>query len=260
MFSTAIVSLSAVANGPDPGAGGFLARFRRHAAGPGSKRSGWARRRARQGRSAAQVAANLGVAAHCLQRTGAVLADRHRTGFPRDAHAPMPLFRRGAGGAGRGRGGHRFFGDGQVLGGRPRMITTLRPVEPGTDGAVSLAGTLAGVVAAGIVAALPERWRCGGDQAMFCGRVARAASSACSSTACWERRWRARLAEQRCGEFSLHCQRGGVCAGAAGVLPDSGIGSSRSVLPRLTRKLGHCPQLHFAAIRFSADAAARACS
>jgi uncharacterized protein (TIGR00297 family) len=32
------------------------------------------------------------------------------------------------------------------------MITTLRSVEPGTDGAISLAGTLAGVTAAGIVA------------------------------------------------------------------------------------------------------------
>jgi uncharacterized protein (TIGR00297 family) len=42
---------------------------------------------------------------------------------------------------------------GQVLGGRPRMITTLRRVDPGTDGAVSVAGTLAGVVAAGVVAA-----------------------------------------------------------------------------------------------------------
>ena len=42
---------------------------------------------------------------------------------------------------------------GQVLSGQPRMITTLRTVEPGTDGAVSLFGTLAGVVAASIVAA-----------------------------------------------------------------------------------------------------------
>jgi uncharacterized protein (TIGR00297 family) len=41
---------------------------------------------------------------------------------------------------------------GQVLGGRPRMITTLRAVDPGTDGAVSLAGTLAGLIAAAIVA------------------------------------------------------------------------------------------------------------
>lgn len=36
----------------------------------------------------------------------------------------------------------------------PRMITTLRKVPPGTDGAVSLPGTLAGVVAAGLTALL----------------------------------------------------------------------------------------------------------
>ncbi len=34
----------------------------------------------------------------------------------------------------------------------PRLITTLRKVPPGTDGAVSLPGTLAGLVAAGITA------------------------------------------------------------------------------------------------------------
>ena len=42
---------------------------------------------------------------------------------------------------------------GQVLGGRPRLITNWKRVEPGRDGAVSLAGTLAGVIAAGAVAA-----------------------------------------------------------------------------------------------------------
>jgi uncharacterized protein (TIGR00297 family) len=43
---------------------------------------------------------------------------------------------------------------GQVFGGKPRMLTTLRQAEPGTDGAVTLAGTAAGVVAAAIVAAI----------------------------------------------------------------------------------------------------------
>jgi uncharacterized protein (TIGR00297 family) len=42
---------------------------------------------------------------------------------------------------------------GQVLGGWPVMLTTLRRVEAGTDGAISLAGTAAGVLAAGIVSA-----------------------------------------------------------------------------------------------------------
>jgi len=36
----------------------------------------------------------------------------------------------------------------------PRLITTLRKVQPGTDGAVSLPGTLAGVAAAGLTAGL----------------------------------------------------------------------------------------------------------
>ncbi len=43
---------------------------------------------------------------------------------------------------------------GQVLGGRPRMITTLRKVEPGTDGGITLAGSFAGIAAAAIVAGL----------------------------------------------------------------------------------------------------------
>jgi uncharacterized protein (TIGR00297 family) len=55
---------------------------------------------------------------------------------------------------------------GKVIGGQPRMITTLRQVEPGTDGAISLPGTLAGVVAAGIVA-IAGTLALRGDVAMF---------------------------------------------------------------------------------------------
>lgn len=43
---------------------------------------------------------------------------------------------------------------GQAFGGRPILITTLRRVEPGTDGAISLRGTLAGILAGAIVAAI----------------------------------------------------------------------------------------------------------
>jgi uncharacterized protein (TIGR00297 family) len=43
---------------------------------------------------------------------------------------------------------------GQLSGRRPRLITTLQRVQPGTDGAVSLPGTLAGIGAAGLTAAL----------------------------------------------------------------------------------------------------------
>jgi uncharacterized protein (TIGR00297 family) len=43
---------------------------------------------------------------------------------------------------------------GQLYGRAPRLIATLRRVPPGTDGAVSLPGTLAGLAAAGLTAAL----------------------------------------------------------------------------------------------------------
>ena len=43
---------------------------------------------------------------------------------------------------------------GQLYGRTPRLISTLIKVPPGTDGAVSLPGTLAGLVAAGLTAAL----------------------------------------------------------------------------------------------------------
>ena len=43
---------------------------------------------------------------------------------------------------------------GQLYGRAPRLITTLGKVPPGTDGAVSLAGTLAGIAAAALTAAL----------------------------------------------------------------------------------------------------------
>jgi uncharacterized protein (TIGR00297 family) len=43
---------------------------------------------------------------------------------------------------------------GQVIGGEPRLIINLRRVPAGTDGAVSLAGTLAGIAGAAIVATI----------------------------------------------------------------------------------------------------------
>lgn len=43
---------------------------------------------------------------------------------------------------------------GQLAAGSPRLITTLRRVQPGTDGAVSLPGTLAGFAAGLLTAAL----------------------------------------------------------------------------------------------------------
>jgi uncharacterized protein (TIGR00297 family) len=55
---------------------------------------------------------------------------------------------------------------GQVLGGRPRMITSFKAVDPGRDGAISLSGTLAGVVAAAIVACA-GMWALGGGWILF---------------------------------------------------------------------------------------------
>jgi uncharacterized protein (TIGR00297 family) len=43
---------------------------------------------------------------------------------------------------------------GQLYGRAPRLVTTLRTVPPGTDGAVSLPGTLAGLLAAALTATL----------------------------------------------------------------------------------------------------------
>ncbi len=43
---------------------------------------------------------------------------------------------------------------GQVFGGQPRLLTTLRRVAPGTDGGITIAGTAAGIVAAAAVAAV----------------------------------------------------------------------------------------------------------
>jgi uncharacterized membrane protein len=55
---------------------------------------------------------------------------------------------------------------GQVLGGRPRMITTFRKAEPGTDGAVTVAGSIAGILA-GVAIAGVGTWALKGDWRMF---------------------------------------------------------------------------------------------
>ncbi len=55
---------------------------------------------------------------------------------------------------------------GQVLGGQPRMITTFRVAEAGRDGAVTVLGTLAGVMAAAAVAGA-GCWALRGDWRLF---------------------------------------------------------------------------------------------
>jgi uncharacterized protein (TIGR00297 family) len=112
----------------------------------------------RRGRSAAQVAANLGMAAlACSEFVQSWLAQHWLTDthwFSRGTLVPVPLFAVGLAALAEAAADTVSSEIGQVLGGRPRMITTLRAVDPGTDGAVSLAGTLAGIVAAAIVAGI----------------------------------------------------------------------------------------------------------
>jgi uncharacterized protein (TIGR00297 family) len=106
----------------------------------------------RSGRTAAQVAANLGLAA--LASTELVqgwLLDHPL--FVRQTTVPMPMFVVALAALSEAAADTVSSEVGQVFGGTPRMITNLRPAEPGADGAITLVGTLAGVVAAAIVAA-----------------------------------------------------------------------------------------------------------
>lgn len=119
----------------------------------------------RRGRNAAQVAANLGAAA--LLGSGPAQGwllsldpARFAALLPEAVFAPVLAALAEA-------AADTVSSElGQVLSGRPRMITTLRVVPPGTDGAVSLAGTLAGVAAAGVVAGAGT-WAFQGDRLLF---------------------------------------------------------------------------------------------
>ena len=123
----------------------------------------------RRGRSASQVAANLGMALlACSEVVQSWLMD---SGWVSSGHAARHAAGYAAGyAAGQTPGAAGFAlglaalaeaaADtvsseiGQVLGGRPRMITTLRLVEAGTDGGVTLIGTCAGSIAGAIVAGI----------------------------------------------------------------------------------------------------------
>ena len=124
----------------------------------------------RQGRVASQVAANLGIAA--LVSNDLVqswLLDKTLLSHLATL-APTLLFAIGLAALAEAAADTVSSEVGQVLsllqGSRPRMITTLRTVEPGTDGALSLKGTLAGVAAAAIVAGAGA-WALQGGREMF---------------------------------------------------------------------------------------------
>ena len=119
----------------------------------------------RHGRAASQVAANLGVAALVLtQNFQSWLIDSHW--FSRGTLAPVPIFAVGLAGLAEAAADTVSSEIGQVLGGRPRMITTLRAADPGVDGSISIAGTLAGI-AAGVIVALAGTLALRGDASLF---------------------------------------------------------------------------------------------
>jgi uncharacterized protein (TIGR00297 family) len=120
---------------------------------------------ARRGRSASQVAANLGMAALVASNPVNVWLLDSRW-LPRAAHPGALLLALPLAALAEAAADTVSSEIGQVLGGRPRMITTLRAVEPGTDGAVSVAGTLAGLIAAAIVAGAGS-WAMRGDWVLF---------------------------------------------------------------------------------------------
>jgi uncharacterized protein (TIGR00297 family) len=117
----------------------------------------------REGRTASQVAANLGVAG--LASEGVVQSWLTGSSWFWQA-APVLLLSVGLAALAEAAADTVSSEIGQILGGRPRMITTLRRVEAGTDGAVSLVGTLAGVASAAMVAAVGT-WALGGNRTMF---------------------------------------------------------------------------------------------
>jgi uncharacterized protein (TIGR00297 family) len=104
----------------------------------------------RRGRSAAQVAANLGVAALASGEA----AKLWLFGTRWLKHGLAPLFAASLAALAEAAADTVSSEMGQVFGGRPHMITSLRTVDPGRDGAVSVVGTVAGVAAGAFVAAL----------------------------------------------------------------------------------------------------------
>jgi uncharacterized protein (TIGR00297 family) len=96
----------------------------------------------KRGRSAAQVAANLGIAA--------LVAQILKIGESNSWNSMAAFLAIAA--LAEAAADTVSSEIGQVLGGQPRMVTTFRRVEPGTDGGVTTIGTVAGLFAAVLVA------------------------------------------------------------------------------------------------------------
>lgn len=117
----------------------------------------------KHGRQASQVAANLGVAAIVSNAFVQSWMMEHALTLERGA-AAGPIFVLGLAALAEAAADTVSSELGQMLSGHPRMITTFRKAEPGTDGAISIGGTIAGILAAGLVAmagawALDSGWR-----------------------------------------------------------------------------------------------------
>ena len=91
----------------------------------------------RTGRRASQVIANLGTAGLCAALSGS------------NSAFALPMLAALA----EATADTVSSEIGQAFGGTPRMIFTLRRVPPGTDGAITLTGTIAGIAAAALIAA-----------------------------------------------------------------------------------------------------------
>lgn len=116
----------------------------------------------KHGRNAAQVAANLGMAA--LACNGMALTWMLNLGrADRADWRQFLIFAPGLAALTEAAADTISSELGQLWSGQPRMVTTWKRAEPGTDGAISLPGTLAGALAALIVAAAGT-WALGGTQ------------------------------------------------------------------------------------------------
>ncbi len=120
---------------------------------------------ARRGRAAAQVAANLGFAALVASEPVKIWFLNSRW-LPLRTHSGTFILAMALAALAEAAADTVSSEIGQVLGGRPRMITSFRTAEPGTDGAVSALGTAAGTVAAAIVAGA-GCWALRGDWRLF---------------------------------------------------------------------------------------------
>lgn len=118
----------------------------------------------RHGREAAQVAANLGMAA--IVSNSLVQSWLIERGWVHHGVAHTVVLALGLAALAEAAADTISSEIGQVLSGHPRMITTFRRAEPGTDGAISMGGTAAGVIAAGAVAAAGS-WALDGGTMLF---------------------------------------------------------------------------------------------